>query len=80
MKQELMDTEDLGLAIALVCCGYELVDLERRYYGSERTTFRFATHARIHETAQKYWNGKLLIDAKKYWSESKNLKTRLYSL
>lgn len=80
MRKPLIDTEDFGLAIALVCCGYELVGLEQKKQGSSRITFRFASHQNINEDAQKYWSGKLAVDAKSYWNESKNLKTRLYSL
>lgn len=80
MKKQLVDTEDFGLAIALVCCGYELAALERQKQGSNRITFRFLAHDSIDEDAQNYWSGKLTVDAKTYWNESKNLKTRLYSL
>lgn len=79
MTKEILDTEDMGLAIALACCGYELKGLERPQF-SKRVTFRFLGDDNIHEIAQCYWSGKLPIDAKSYWNESKNIKTRLYSL
>lgn len=75
----LTDTQDFGLAVALVCKGYELVDLEKSFRG-KRITFRFNNKHGINQASQDYWNGKLLVNAKTYWNESKNLKTRLYSL
>jgi hypothetical protein len=76
---QLTDTQDMGLAIALLTKGYQLVNLETKDY-SKRVTFQFKKEPAIDQIAQSYWAGKLLVDAKLYWSESKNLKTRLYSL
>jgi len=78
-KQRLLDSQDMGLAVALLCKEYQLAELERPEYGG-RVTFRFVLAEGIDQAAQDYWNGKLEVDAKKYWSEAKNLKTRLYSL
>ncbi len=78
-QSELTDTQDMGLAIALLCMSYELISLEGNSRNS-RVTFRFLNEAGINEATQEYWSGKLLVSAKSYWNESKNLKTRLYSL
>lgn len=77
--EQLYDTSDMGLAIALICLGHELVQLEQAG-SSKRVTFRFKAANGLYEAAQSYWCGKLYVDAKAYWNESKNLKTRLYSL
>jgi hypothetical protein len=79
IPDELMDTQDMGLAVALLCKNYELVDLERPLSG-KRITFRFQGKNGLNQAARDYWSGKLLVDPKQYWNESKNLKTRLYSL
>lgn len=79
ITQELMDTQDMGLSVALICKGYELVQLEPTRFG-KRVTFRFRADDSIHVTAQEYWTGALEVGAKQFWNESKNLKTRLYSL
>lgn len=79
MKKELMDTQDMGLAIALVCCGFQLIQLEKSGINS-RVTFRFIAEEEIDQRAQEYWNGTLKVAAKLFWNESKNIKTRLYSL
>ena len=70
---------DLGQATALVCSGFEVIDLAPNP-DSERVTFYFRQSQKINETAQLYWSGKLSVDAKQYWQEMKNLKTRLYGL
>lgn len=77
--ERLLDSQDMGLAIALLCKEYQLAELESPQYGG-RVTFRFVAAEGIDQAAQDYWNGKLEVDAKKYWNEAKNLKTRLYSL
>lgn len=74
----IIETQDMGLAIALLCLNYELIELEPPLSGS-RITFLFKNKEDIDKSIQSYWNGKLLVDAKRYWNESKNLKTRLYS-
>ena len=70
---------DLGQATALVCTGFEIVDLAPNP-NSERVTFYFEPNTKLDDAARKYWAGTLSVDAKQYWQEMKNLKTRLYSL
>jgi hypothetical protein len=77
--KELLDTQDMGLAVGLISKGYELLELESSGY-SKRITFRFQQEKSIDEAAQDYWSGRMQVDAKTYWNEMKNLKTRLYSL
>lgn len=77
-SEQLYDTEDMGLTIALICCNFVLANIERPDFGS-RFTFCFQFSPDLDQAAQDYWNGKLFVDAKRFWNESKNLKTRLYS-
>lgn len=70
---------DLGQATALVCSGYVVVDLAPNP-DSDRVTFYFKPDDRISNVAQSYWAGTLQVDARQFWQEMKNLKTRLYSL
>jgi Domain of unknown function (DUF5659) len=83
MKQtiptELIDTQDMGLSIALICCGFDLVELAPER-SSRRVVFRFRRTEELSKATDAFWAGKLNVDAKLYWNESKNLKTRLYSL
>jgi len=75
----LNDTQDMGLSIALICRGHVLTELESPRFG-KRITFHFQGKDSIGTDIEDYWNGRLLVDAKTYWNESKNLKTRLYSM
>lgn len=78
-EEEPFTTQDMGLAIALLCSDYQLVGLQTPSSG-QRITFCFQTANNIEQASQSYWDGKLNVDAKNFWNESKNLKTRLYSL
>lgn len=73
------DTHDFGQAAALLAKGHEMTFMHP-LENSKRVVFHFAITPAIEQDADDYWNGKLLVDAKQYWSESKNLKTRLYGL
>ena len=79
MKHSTLSTQDMGLAIALLCKGFELARLAPSG-SSGRYTFCFPPAPKLEDTMQDYWSGRLPVDAKSVWSESKNLKTRLYSL
>jgi hypothetical protein len=70
---------DLGLASAIVCKGFEIIDLLPNP-DSERVTFCFEPCADLDVIAKRYWSGKLTVDAKRFWQEMKNLKTRLYNI
>jgi len=83
MKQRSYEVgvSDLGVASALICAGYVLVDISPSDNGeSSRVIFYFAQNESVEKTIGDYWAGRLSVDAKQYWQETKNLKTRLYSL
>lgn len=73
------DTQDFGQAASLLAKGHELIFMHPME-NSKRMVFHFAITPTIEQDAEDYWNGKLLVDAKQYWQESKNLKTRLYGV
>jgi hypothetical protein len=73
------DTQDFGQAVALLAKGHELIAMHP-LENSKRVVFHFVITPVIEQDAQDYWNGKLLVDAKRYWGESKSLKTRLYGV
>jgi hypothetical protein len=62
------DTYDFGLAAALLAKGHELVAMHPDEYNSKRVVFHFVITPAIEQ------------DTQQYWSESKNLKTRLYGM
>jgi hypothetical protein len=70
---------DLGQATALTCRGFEVIDLAPNP-DTDRVTFYFKPSKEIDLTTRLYWSGKLPVDAKQFWQEMKNLKTRLYGL
>lgn len=70
---------DLGQATALACSGFEIVDMAPNP-DSDRVTFYFKPVDGIERITSLYWAGKLNVDAKNYWQEMRNLKSRLYSL
>ncbi len=71
-------THDLGQASALICRGFEIIDLAPTP-DSERVTFYFEPNDKLESSARDYWSGKLMVDAKQFSQEMKNLKARLYS-
>jgi hypothetical protein len=71
------DTEDFGQAIAISARGHQLIRLERNEK-TKRVTFCFQRSEGIDQAALDYWSGNLLVDAKRYWDESRALKARLY--
>jgi hypothetical protein len=77
-NNNLYGTSDMGLSIALICDGYILSGIEKPSHGN-RFTFCFQPQKGIRESIEAYWGGRLRVDAKAYWNESKNLKTRLYA-
>lgn len=70
---------DLGLASAMVCKGFEIIDLSPNP-DSERVTFYFKPCADLDVITKQYWSGRLTVDARQFWQEMKNLKTRLYNI
>jgi hypothetical protein len=72
-------TQDMGLAVALLCRGHNLQNLIPSGNGY-RITFEFDLSSTIEDDERHYWDGTLLVEAKQFWNETKNLKTRLYSL
>ena len=70
---------DLGQATALSCSGFEIIELAPNP-DSERVTFYFKPNKELDRATRLYWAGKLNVDAKQFWQEMKNLKSRLYSI
>lgn len=70
-------TYDIGLAAALVSFGYELWALEK---GEPKTKFIFKREHGIEDSANKYFNCNLQVDARTIFDNLKMVKNRLYSL
>ena len=68
---------DLGVAAALVTCGFEVEDMNRDANG--RTYFIFQETAALDETVNGYYADTLVIKARKFFDNTKMLKGRIYS-
>ncbi len=72
-----MRTHDLGLAAALVSCGFELRatnhDISGRFY------FAFIQTAKLTRAIEAYWSDTLRVRARTYNDNIKMLKSRIYS-
>lgn len=68
---------DLGVAAALVTCGFEITDTRRDTNG--RTYFIFQETAALDETVNGYYADTLQVKARKFFDNTKMLKGRIYA-
>lgn len=68
---------DLGVAAALVTCGFEVIETSRDTNG--RTYFIFQETAALDETVNGYYADTLQVQARKFSDNTKMLKGRIYS-
>lgn len=79
-KQEPVDvftTYDLGVAAALTCRGFELLELDRA--NPKKALFTFRRETDIDATANAYFADRLKLNARLFFDQLKALKNRLYS-
>lgn len=69
---------DLGVAAALVTCGFEIADMNRDIISS-RTYFIFQETAALDETVNSYYADTLQVNARKFFDNTKMLKGRIYA-
>jgi len=77
MNETNMKVSDLGLAAALVTCGFEILQTTRDPYG--RANFFFEENAALADTINAYWADSLELKARKYFDNTKMLKVRIYA-
>jgi hypothetical protein len=70
-------THDLGLAAALVSCGFELRTTNRDING--RVYFAFKQVEYLAEAINEYWADTLHVPARSYSDNIKMLKSRIYA-
>lgn len=68
---------DLGLAAALISCGFELHTTDRDHGG--RFYFVFSQSQSLTKAINAYWADKLNIKARTYFDNTKMLKGRIYA-
>ncbi|MDK2899089.1 MAG: hypothetical protein PWQ10_276 [Patescibacteria group bacterium] len=79
MREEplMVSIRDLGVAAALVTCGFEVADMNRDING--RMYFIFQETVALDETVNGYYADTIVIKARKFFDNTKMLKGRIYS-
>jgi hypothetical protein len=77
MDSPTIQIRDLGLAAALVSCGFEMRETTRGATG--RTYFIFAQTDELGHAVNDYWADTLDVKARKFFDDIKMLKSRIYS-
>lgn len=74
----LKETSDLGLAAALVCLEYRLVNVDRK--NPKKVIFQFARDGTsIEQIEKEYLYDTVMVPARKYFDTLKSLKSAIYS-
>lgn len=68
---------DIGLSSALTTLHYELLTLNRD--NPRKIGFVFLRTPELEDTAQEYFAGRLMLDARSFFENIKMLKNRIYS-
>jgi len=79
MNQQLQQyrSYDLGLASALVHVGFALLELDRS--NGRKVEFIFAKTPELEDAVNRFWSGKLKVDAQGYFEAIRSVKNRIYS-
>ena len=70
-------TYDIGLSSALLTLDFQLLSLNRD--NPRKIGFLFARTSRLEDEAQNYFDGRLMVDARSLFENTKMLKNRIYS-
>lgn len=74
---DVLKTFDLGASAALVCAGFELMEVDKR--NPRKALFIFQRADGIEDVVDQYWSDRLETKARAYFDTIKMLKNRLYS-
>lgn len=77
MHQQITTITDLGLAAALVSCGYEIQQVSRDV--DNRAYFIFNQSEQLGLATLEYWGNSLNVKARTYFDNTKMLKSRIYT-
>ncbi len=70
-------TYDIGLSSALLTLDFQLLSLNRD--NPRKIGFLFARTPQLEDEAQNYFDGRLMVDARSLFENTKMLKNRIYS-
>jgi|GEM_PF-3941086 len=85
MKDELTKNNDcimlsdFNLCCTLVFLGFPVLTTYKDKYDPERISFVFHKTNELTESMQKFWNGLLAVEPKRYWSITREMKARVKS-
>ena len=74
---QLFTTFDLGLASAIVSCGFDLQEIDRT--DPRKALFVFPSSPKIDQLNADYCGSRLPVDARTFFNNTKMLKSQLYS-
>ena len=77
MEKETIKVHDLGVAAALVTLGYVVQKIT--YKEGHRAHFEFESTAWTEQLVEHYWSRGLRVDARKFFENTKTLKSRIYA-
>ena len=75
-----MSISEFPLVVCLICLDFKVEDQNNDLKNSGRIEFLFKKTEKLNRAISDYWNGDLLIDPKKFWSISRELKSRIRSI
>ena len=70
---------EFPLAITLMCLNYPLLSIESNKNDPQRLGFVFEKNVAIERLIKAYWGSNLLIEPKKFWNMSREIKSRIRS-
>jgi Domain of unknown function (DUF5659) len=74
---QVFTTHDIGVSTALLCCGYELLLVDKQ--NPRKALFVFKKEQQIEGYTDSYFSDRLEVKARSYFDHLKALKNMLYS-
>lgn len=69
---------DLGIVTSLVAKGYNIIETKKDFENSSRVDFVFKKDINLDKLISGYFEGKLMVDAKKFWLTLRDIKSRIH--
>lgn len=68
-------TSDLPLAVTLVNLGFKLLGVDSQ--NPSRVIFLFRTSSNLTKSLNDFWQGRISVEPKSFWSTQRELKSRI---
>lgn len=79
-NKDYINFSEFPLVVSLLSLGFEIEANNQDPKNTGRIEFAFKKTEAIGIAITKYWNGNLLIEPKRFWNISRELKSRIRSL